>query len=89
MCEPGVTFATCSTRSCARGFMPPTSPGTAFATVGGAVANDVHGKNHDRHGSFGDHVLWLDLLLADGAIAPGLADERPGAVRRDDRRHRA
>lgn len=66
VCEPGVTFAELLEVFLPRGFMPPTSPGTAFATVGGAVAADVHGKNHDRHGSFGDHVLWFDLLLADG-----------------------
>ena len=67
--------------------MPPTSPGTAFATVGGAVAADVHGKNHDRHGSFGDHVQWFDLLTADGQTRRVSADERSRAVRRDDRRH--
>jgi decaprenylphospho-beta-D-ribofuranose 2-oxidase len=66
-CEPGVTFAELLDVFLPRGFMPPASPGTAFATVGGAVAADVHGKNHDRHGSFGDHVLWFDLLLADGS----------------------
>lgn len=65
-CEPGVTFADLLEVFLPRGFMPPASPGTAFATIGGAVAADVHGKNHDRHGSFGDHVLWFDLLLADG-----------------------
>lgn len=65
--EPGVTFAQLARTFLPRGLMPPTSPGTAFATVGGAVATDVHGKNHDRHGSFGDHVQWIELLTADGA----------------------
>lgn len=64
--EPGVTFRDLIATFVPRGFMPPASPGTAFATLGGALAADVHGKNHDRHGSFGDHVLWAELLLADG-----------------------
>jgi len=66
--EPGVTFRDLIEVFLPRGFMPPASPGTAFATIGGAVAADVHGKNHDRHGSFGDHVRWIDLLLADGTV---------------------
>jgi decaprenylphospho-beta-D-ribofuranose 2-oxidase len=65
-CEPGVTFRTLLDVFVPKGFVPPVSPGTAFATVGGALAADVHGKNHDRTGSFGDHVLWFDLLCADG-----------------------
>lgn len=64
--EPGVTFRDLVDTFLPRGFMPPASPGTAFATMGGAAAADVHGKNHDRHGSFGDHVVWIDLLTADG-----------------------
>ena len=64
--EPGVTFADLLRVFLPRGWLAPTSPGTAFVTMGGAVANDVHGKNHHRAGSFGDHVLWLDLLLPDG-----------------------
>jgi decaprenylphospho-beta-D-ribofuranose 2-oxidase len=67
VCEPGVTFADLFEIFVPRGFMAPASPGTAFATVGGALAADVHGKNHDRHGSFGDHVEWFDLMLADGS----------------------
>jgi decaprenylphospho-beta-D-ribofuranose 2-oxidase len=65
-CESGVTFRTLLDIFVPKGFVPPVSPGTSYATVGGALAADVHGKNHDRHSSFGDHVLWFDLLCADG-----------------------
>jgi decaprenylphospho-beta-D-ribofuranose 2-oxidase len=49
-----------------RGFAAPVSPGTAHVTMGGALANDVHGKNHESAGSFGDHVEWFDLVLPSG-----------------------
>jgi decaprenylphospho-beta-D-ribofuranose 2-oxidase len=75
--EPGVPFRDLVDIFAPRGFMPPTSPGTAFATVGGAVAADVHGKNHDRHGSFGDHVRWIDLLTADGEARRVSPDSDP------------
>ncbi|EWY36367.1 FAD-linked oxidase [Skermanella stibiiresistens SB22] len=77
VCEAGVTFDDLLTAFLPRGFLPPTSPGTAFATIGGAIANDVHGKNHDRVGSFGDHVLWLDLILPTGEMARVSPTERP------------
>jgi decaprenylphospho-beta-D-ribofuranose 2-oxidase len=64
--EPGVSFADLLATFLPRGWLAPAMPGTAFATMGGAVANDVHGKNHDRVGSFGDHLDWIDLLLASG-----------------------
>jgi decaprenylphospho-beta-D-ribofuranose 2-oxidase len=66
--EPGVTLRALQRILVPRGFMLPVLPGTGFATIGGAVANDVHGKNHDRHGSLGDHVEWFELLTADGTL---------------------
>lgn len=66
--EPGTSLGALQRVLVPRGFMLPAMPGTGFATLGGAVANDVHGKNHDRHGSLGDHVEWFDLLTADGRV---------------------
>ena len=49
-----------------RGWLPPVMPGTGFATVGGGIAMDVHGKNHHNAGSFGQHILDLTLMTPKG-----------------------
>jgi len=49
-----------------RGWFLPVTPGTKYITVGGAIANDVHGKNHHKAGTFGRHVTQFELLRSDG-----------------------
>jgi len=68
ICEAGVTIGDLMRVALRHRFIVPVSPGTGFATVGGGLANDVHGKNQHRHGSFGDHVQWVDLMLPSGEV---------------------
>ncbi len=58
-----------------RGWFLPVSPGTQFVTLGGAVANDIHGKNHHRAGTFGCHVRRFELWRSDGAQQECSPDE--------------
>jgi decaprenylphospho-beta-D-ribofuranose 2-oxidase len=66
--EAGVTFAELIEIFLPRGWLTPVSPGTAFVTLGGAIGNDVHGKNHLNAGSMGQHIEWLDLLIPSGEM---------------------
>jgi decaprenylphospho-beta-D-ribofuranose 2-oxidase len=64
--EAGVVLGDLARLFAPRGWLPPVMPGTGFATVGGAIAMDVHGKNHHGAGSFGQHVLEIELIGPDG-----------------------
>lgn len=65
-CEAGVLLAEILDLVVPQGWFVPVTPGTRYVTVGGAIANDVHGKNHHRAGAFGHHVLAFELLRTDG-----------------------
>jgi FAD/FMN-containing dehydrogenase len=67
-CEAGVLLRDVQRMVVPQGWMLPVTPGTQLVTVGGAIANDVHGKNHHIMGSFGDHVQSLRLLRTDGEV---------------------
>ncbi|MGW3967615.1 FAD-binding protein [Amycolatopsis sp. NPDC005003] len=60
------------------GLWVPVLPGTRQVTIGGAIANDIHGKNHHSAGSFGNHVVSMDLITADGQLRT-LTPEGPDA----------
>jgi len=66
--EAGTTLGEVTELVLGRGWLPPVLPGTQFVTLGGAVANDIHGKNHHRAGAFGRHVRALGLRRSDGSL---------------------
>jgi decaprenylphospho-beta-D-ribofuranose 2-oxidase len=75
--ETGVTLGDLMDQVLPLGWSLPVLPGSARITVGGALASDVHGKNHPGAGSFGQHVLWLSLLDSEGNIAELSAGRDP------------
>jgi FAD/FMN-containing dehydrogenase len=77
VCEPGVLLRDIQRCCLPQGWMLPVTPGTQMATVGGAIANDVHGKNHHVSGTFGEHVHRLKLLRTDGQIIVCSETENP------------
>ena len=65
-CEAGIPLKDIQQLFINHGWQLAITPGTKFVTLGGAIANDVHGKNHHIAGSFGDHVKSLTLVRTDG-----------------------
>ena len=80
-CESGVTFEQLFALIIPQGWFAPVTPGTKFITVGGAVANDVHGKNHHNAGTFGNYVKSLELLRSDGERITCAYDQDPDLLK--------
>jgi FAD/FMN-containing dehydrogenase len=66
-CEPGLLLSALFRVIIPAGWFVPVTPGTQFVTIGGAIANDVHGKNHHVQGTFGRHVRAFELVRSDGS----------------------
>jgi decaprenylphospho-beta-D-ribofuranose 2-oxidase len=75
--DAGMSIEALTDLTLPRGLFVHVSPGTAQVTIGGAIAADVHGKNHHRDGSFCDHVLAFELLTPDGEIAVVTREAEP------------
>ncbi len=67
-CEAGILLSEIIETFLPRGWFLKITPGTKLVTVGGAIAGDVHGKNHHQEGCFGNTVESLTLMMADGQI---------------------
>ena len=67
-CEAGTSFQEILELIVPSGWFLPVTPGTQFVTLGGAIANDVHGKNHHRAGTLGCHVRRFELCRSDGSM---------------------
>ncbi len=76
-CEAGVSLAEILRLCVPRGWFLSVTPGTRYVTVGGAIANDVHGKNHHVAGTFGRHVRRFELLRSNGERIVCSSGENP------------
>jgi FAD/FMN-containing dehydrogenase len=80
-CEAGTSLADILRVFVPKGWFLPVTPGTKFVTVGGCIANDVHGKNHHGAGTFGRHVLSFELVRSDGTRLHCSPDENAALFR--------
>jgi FAD/FMN-containing dehydrogenase len=76
-CESGVSLEELLETFVPRGWFLPVTPGTKFITVGGAIASDVHGKNHHVGGSISHHIQSMDVMRSDGTVVTCSKDEEP------------
>ncbi|WP_419418992.1 FAD-binding oxidoreductase [Legionella sp. D16C41] len=72
VCQPAITFA--ELLSFHPDYIPPVIPGTLHATLGGSIANDVHGKNNIHLGTLGHHIQWLELQIGTQTICCSLKE---------------
>src|SRR6202041_2047658 len=80
-CEAGVLLSEIIEVTLPQGWFPAVTPGTALVTVGGAIANDVHGKNHHRAGTFGHHLRQIGLHRSNDGLVTCSARENPDMLR--------
>lgn len=80
-CEAGVTLGEILALVVPHGWFLASTPGTRLATMGGAISNDVHGKNHHDVGSFGHHVRAFDLWRSDGSVIECRPNDNTGWFR--------
>jgi len=80
-CSAGVSLAEILNIFVPKGWFLPVTPGTKFVTVGGAIASDVHGKNHHLEGCFSDHVSVLKLITISDGIVECSREVRPELFR--------
>ncbi len=80
-CEAGVSIREMLELIVPKGWFVPVTPGSSFVTLGGAIASDVHGKNHHLSGTFSEHLLSFDLLLGTGEIIKVARDSYPDLFR--------
>ncbi|MBX2963566.1 MAG: FAD-binding oxidoreductase [Cyclobacteriaceae bacterium] len=76
-CQSGVLLSEILEVFVPKGWFLPVTPGTKYITVGGAVASDVHGKNHHVDGSFSQHVIELELMTGQGELITCSRDTHP------------
>ena len=81
ICEAGVTLEEIINFGLPNGYFLPVSPGTKYVSLGGAIANDIHGKNHHVAGTFGRHVPKFGLVRSDGQYLECSEDSNPEMYR--------
>lgn len=80
-CEAGASLKEIVEVFVPRGWFLPVTPGTKHVTVGGAIASDVHGKNHHKEGAFSDHLVSVDIMLPEGSVITCSKTENPEIYR--------